>query len=664
MSLFEKNLEFFKNKENSIYEKVVNFTTENSTLMFEGDTAVNLRMGNVNLYGKNEKDYVDSQMEDFLKNPLRLHFTNPSHCNLSPISIGMLQKLRDRFLIEHKAEFSTFPVTDTGFLYLLGIGLGLIVERLLDEELASNYFLFEPVVEIFAQSMHKMDWEKIYENAENKGINLILIVGETPLQSVLRVEAHIRKIGNTFIDGSYFVAHYSSWEIEEIYGYLMDRLKSFNYSTGFYEDELVMMRNSYENFKNHTFRFIKNGKYLRQEYPVLIVGSGPSLEYDIDIVRELQDRAIVVSCGTTINVLLKNGIVPDFQVEIENVEDVYKFNKNISEKYDLSKIVLIATNTVHPKVTGLFGETWYYARGALSSTRVFMEPNADLEGTTPLSANPAIASMAVLGFRNMYLFGVDCGRYVGASHHHKDSIYHELGMEEQDFDPAYGIRVPGNFGGKVETTAVLDMSRWVISSIRKKFGIHMYNSSHGARIDGAIPMAADAIELESDAGRKALVIKTLRDQLKTYNAGEFIADLDFDKFLEQFTEFGEGFDECMSSLVGKYSSFSEIDSKIEEFWNTNFDKYKCVFAMIGGSFASMIRLAAFYGCRISDEKARFEYIQIFLEAYQEQVLWMVDQSRGLFEDMVNGETVRSFKSYPLPTDEDYVEPDTIGIVEA
>lgn len=664
MSLFEKNLEFFKNKEAAIYEKVANFSTQKSTLMFEGDEVVNLRMGDVNLYGKNEKEYVDSQVADFLKKPLRLHFTNPSHCNLSPISIGMLQKLRERFLIEHKAEFSVFPVTDTGFLYLLGIGLGGIVERLVDEELAKNYFLFEPVVEIFVQSMHKMDWEEVYESAKKKGINLILIIGETPLQSVLRVEAHIRKIGNTFIDGSYFVAHYSSWEIEEIYGYLMDRLKSFHYSTGFYEDELVMMRNSYENFKNHSFYFIKNGKYLRQEYPVLIVGSGPSLEYDIDIVKELKDQSIIVSCGTTINVLLKNGIVPDFQVEIENVEDVYKFNKSISEKYDLSQTILIATNTVHPKVTGLFGETWYYARGALSSTRVFMEPNADLEGTTPLSANPAVASMAVLGFRNMYLFGVDCGRYVGASHHHKDSIYHELGMEEQDFDPAYGIRVPGNFGGKVETTAVLDMSRWVISSIRKKFGIHMYNASHGARIDGAIPVAADAIELNSAEGRKVLVLKTLRDQLKTFTAGEFIQHLDFEAFLAQFDEFEEGFDICIESLLDKYSSFSEIDSEIEEFWNINFDKYKCVFAMIGGSFASMIRLAAFYGCRIPDEKSRFEYIQIFLRVYQEQVLWMVKQSRGLFEDMAAGGKVRSFKSYPLPTDEDYVQPDNIGVVEA
>lgn len=664
MSLFEKNLEFFKNKDAEIYRKVKDFEVTSSELVLKDGEVVNLKLGKNNFYGKDEKEYVKSQVEDFLKNPLRLHFTNPNHCNLSPVSLGMLLKVRENYLRENAAEFTPFPVTDTGFLYLLGVGLGNIVEELLEQKLAKNYFIIEPVLEVFVQSMHVRDWEAVYQLAEDNEILPILIVGESPSYTVSVVEACIRRIGNTFVDGSYFVAHYSSWEIEETYGILMDRLKVYNNSTGFYEDELVMMTNAYENFRNNTFRMIPNGKYLRQDYPVLIVGSGPSLEYDLDIVKKLKDQAIVVSCGTTLNVLVKNGIIPDFQVEIENVNDVYRFNKKITESNDLSKTTLIATTTVQANTCPLYNDVWFYVRGALSSTMVFHELGQDLEDATPLSANPAVSAMAVLGFRNMYLFGVDCGRYVGASHHHKDSIYHELGMQEDDFNPAYGIRVQGNFGGTVETTTVLDMSRWTISRVQKKFAMNMYNASHGARIEGAVPMAADAIELQNDKNKKESVLRVVREQLKQYGPGQFIENMDFEGFVKQFDKFERAFTDCISDLKDREVSFHDIDRRVEEFWHDNLDVTRCVCAMIGGSLASMLRLGAFYGCRLQDEKKRYDYIQVFLEAYREQVLWMAKQSRTVFEDMAaNKEKISSFKSYPLPTDEDYVEPEKIGVVE-
>lgn len=44
--------------------------------------------------------------------------------------------------------------------------------------------------------------------------------------------------------------------------------------------------------------------------PALISGAGPSLSKHLPLLRELQDRALLIGCGTAFNVLTRNGIFP------------------------------------------------------------------------------------------------------------------------------------------------------------------------------------------------------------------------------------------------------------------------------------------------------------------------------------------------------------------
>ena len=58
--------------------------------------------------------------------------------------------------------------------------------------------------------------------------------------------------------------------------------------------------------------------------------------------------------------LLREGIVPDFHMEMENTPEISQLNKTVTQNYDTSSITLVAANTIDPGVAEHFGQTIYY----------------------------------------------------------------------------------------------------------------------------------------------------------------------------------------------------------------------------------------------------------------------------------------------------------------
>ncbi|GGG84503.1 motility associated factor glycosyltransferase family protein [Paenibacillus radicis (ex Gao et al. 2016)] len=62
----------------------------------------------------------------------------------------------------------------------------------------------------------------------------------------------------------------------------------------------------------------------------VIVGAGPSLEIDIEYVRELKKHAVIIAAGTTIQSLLHFGVVPHLIVSMDGSEANYNAFKDLS----------------------------------------------------------------------------------------------------------------------------------------------------------------------------------------------------------------------------------------------------------------------------------------------------------------------------------------------
>ena len=124
-----------------------------------------------------------------------------------------------------------------------------------------------------------------------------------------------------------------------------------------------------KNYRGHIYEKQSNNVPI----PAFIVGSAPSLDESIDVIKRYKDRAIIISCGTALGVLLGNGITPDFHVEMENTPEILDVIAYQSKTYDISPVRLVASYTVAPKIADHFSTAIYYLRANLSPAAIFSD---------------------------------------------------------------------------------------------------------------------------------------------------------------------------------------------------------------------------------------------------------------------------------------------------
>ena len=224
--------------------------------------------------------------------------------------------------------------------FVFGVGLGYHVPDLVRRNVARHLVLVEPVPEFLLHSMQAVDWSRVFADARKKGMTIHFLVGRNPTRAVEGIEWLIQQRGSTFLDGSYAYPHYHSWNLREGRSLLNERIKVFYLSSGFFEDEILMMQNTYGNLRQRPFHLVDRRARIGRRIPAFVVGSGPSLDKDLPYIKKWRDRVIICSCGTSLGILLKNGIRPDLHIENENTLPLVKNLRGFRKTYGLEGIRL------------------------------------------------------------------------------------------------------------------------------------------------------------------------------------------------------------------------------------------------------------------------------------------------------------------------------------
>ncbi|OHC75259.1 MAG: hypothetical protein A3G18_03075 [Rhodospirillales bacterium RIFCSPLOWO2_12_FULL_58_28] len=644
-SLVRRNWAAFKKHRPGVFAVLEKISTPVSTLVVEDGVAVNINLGEINLYPEHAVKWTKDQLDQHFRNPDRIIFSDPWHCNITTVSKKLLKKLAAYLIEKGMSEGEGYPVADVGFGFIFGIGLGYHIPELLAGKVCRHMVLIEPIPEFIIHSFAAVDWGKIFRAASRKNINLYFLPHESPDENIHAIQRIISSCGTTFLDGSQAYIHYPSWNIQETRKILNEKIKNFYISSGYFEDELIMMKNTYLNFIKWPFSLVSRKPYLEQTIPVFIVGSGPSVDKDMPYIKKWRDRVIVFSCGTSLGILLKNEIRPDLHLENENTPQLLDNLKNFKNEYGLEGITLVVTTTVHPDVSGLFDNRWYFFRPALSSSVLLLGSAEPLRGSDPLVSNAALAVSSAVGFKNIYLFGVDCGRRDGTAHHSQDAVYYEedydnyAAGESFDFiEKQLNREVPANFGGKAMTSWSLDLSRINLSILQRTGNFTLFNCSDGARIDGATPKAAAAINLTNPPAQQLLTLKRIENQLTHYKADEYLDAVDLAADAKGCDKFIEKFRELVETAKHKDKSFWEIEQRLDRLWNENFVELKGALKMTGGSYAAMLRLGAFLGNRIVNTRKRRKFMRFFLDEYGKSCVWMAGEARIRLKEMSERKT--------------------------
>lgn len=253
-----------------------------------------------------------------------------------------------------------------------------------------------------------------------------------------------------------------------------------------------------------------------QRTPVFIIANGPSLDESIAVIKAHKDRAILISCGSAMTALHKVGIKPDIHVETERTKSVYDLLISLNDPDYQREILFLSSDVIHPDCSTLFNKSMLTFKLGEPGVTLYqnhfphLQPCAAFSGMNPLVGNIGVSLPINLGFKNIYLFGMDNGYRQRGHHHSKFSAYYNNNVKAEAFgEKAYGDsqRVcEGNFGGVVISNIMFDTSRRVTEEVLAANGdVQCFNCSDGAKIEMARPLPSTEIHLSQSINKSALI---------------------------------------------------------------------------------------------------------------------------------------------------------------
>lgn len=391
------------------------------------------------------------------------------------------------------------------FFVLVGVGLGYQLEEMYEKIDIANLIIIEPNKDVFFTSLHTFDWKKFLDkvDAENKHVYFLL---EDDIDRVgLGVYRAFIQRGLFNLGANFIYYNYEDELNLKIHKELVSRYKQVPSAFGFFDDAVFGIAHSCYSLCNKKNFVLKTDMFEEyQKLPVFIIGSGPSLDHDLPFIRKYQDKAIIVACGTAIDVLYHSGVKADFYANTERVPEISQALSVIPDKSYFDDIILLCSSVTHPSVVDLFSHTAIFGKKDENFCG-YLAANLNLKEIDTVSLmNPLVGNMGVsgaiqLGFKKIFLFGLDNGKKLGNKSIHSihTTLYKKRGYSDETDFYSTRQRIDANFGGECETNDLFIQSVYSmkisIAQLLEKTDAECFNCSDGALIDGASPIHSEEL---------------------------------------------------------------------------------------------------------------------------------------------------------------------------
>ncbi len=402
-------------------------------------------------------------------------------------------------------------------MLLFGLGLGYHLDAIVKEYPDSKIYILEPDPDVFFAYIEARNMK---ESLRHRNIAALAIgFDERVVYNFTSILAnHVSE------ELTIKVVPYYQREHNELYSNLMSGVKralkhhKTELATGLlFETEWP--RNCIKNMSAFLQTPDISGlKDCYRNVPALVVGSGPSLADELELLKTLKGKYVIIAAGTSIQALLLNNIKPDLVVSIDGGEPNYRAFKDV----DLTEIPLLFTPIVH---NGIVSKPMKNAiRFSTSSDTLtpYVLPN-DIENTVFLSAATVTASAMqaanLLGCNPIMLVGQDLSYpndtfyTAGIDHISKESL--QKTIEEQGLEMVSNVT-----GGYNRTSSKMKVTLTAIEHLVMLLSKNTFinTSRRGAQIKGADFKALEQCIEEYPA-----------DPSRRINLSENIADIAYDQ---------------------------------------------------------------------------------------------------------------------------------------
>ncbi|MDR7089422.1 motility associated factor glycosyltransferase family protein [Cellvibrio fibrivorans] len=516
--LFRKNMDFFEKAEPNIFNKYHNYTPTELQLIFNNEGYINLyNMGENThaVYSKDPYEFCKEYVEKYQEMPTFYRVTARTTKAIDPENdahIHNMNPLIEFMNSKEEKQTSFLPLeAKTQFMLVHGIGIGYHIPMILEKTDVQHMCIIEPHEDNFYASLHTIDWRAIYDYFDREYSTFNLILGKTANDSFHLIRQYLNQIGLFNSAKPYVFDHLSSPEMRESTTVFFEKLPTMLGAMGYFDDEQVSLSHTVANYSEQR-NILRDHVQLNHQTinrPVFVVANGPSLDHCVDFLRTHQHEVIIFSCGTALGSLRKAGIKPDFHIEMERTRPVVEWIETSTTPEYREDIICLGLNTVHPDTYALFNTTGMGMKSNDLGTHFICQYIGDNEFVVnfalcnPTVGNTGVAYAAALGFKNIYLVGLDLGFASDGTHHSSLSKHYDVKDEHQESlnlykaETAGNKKFPGNFGGEVISTPVYAHSRISIETLLKQYPhINCYNTSNGVYIRGTTPMPITDITIE------------------------------------------------------------------------------------------------------------------------------------------------------------------------
>jgi hypothetical protein len=328
-------------------------------------------------------------------------------------------------------------------------------------------------------------------------------------------------------------------------------------------------------------------------------------------------------------------------VEKERPYLVYDLLTKTVEREFLKGIHFLGLNVVHADVFNLFESGGVIMKTA--DTMGFLVAQHGMPRDLLLNCQPTVTNTAVdfalsVGFKQIYLFGVDLGYKDTEQRHSLHTAYHGELTDDDALDqllaemPESDIMVPGNFGGEVATDKILFTAGKMMGNMINRFpAARIFNMSDGAMIKGGTPLTKESFALEGVTASKAEIVEVIKGAFenKQFN----LAELEL-SFLAQIDGYTKDISEIMAQEQKSRSDVIDKLSLIYQYIQSGVNTLNPCALMFRGVLFHLLSMTFNATTIIKDEdealaKAEFDYsnlIDFMQQARAEIVKHMAEKT--------------------------------------
>ena len=393
--------------------------------------------------------------------------------------------------IPKKEELKTIPK-----LIIFGVGAGSHIPYLQLKVKAKIYLIIEPNLEIFRLSLFTIKYSIL-----SKFTKIVFAVAQNENEFI----SSFSEFYNLGFIYNHYIKLFLFSKNCEFYTNIIQNQLLFQSHIIYSYDRLLKGLNKAVSYIEEDFQCLNiiHKKYDFAKKPILLLCAGPSLQRNIEFVKNNKDKFIIVALYVTLPLLEKHGIKPDVVTQYDEGADiVYNVIKRIKDISFFDQTSFVFASHLDKRVMNTFPKDNIFVFQAMFNIKVGFGAK-----TAPSIGELTYQLILEWGGENIYLLGMDMAMDVESKKTHIDGhastdIYKQFKEENNNKHNLRTsiIKVKGNFLDEIDTLPLYKMSITSMNTItkaQKKKNVYVYNLSNGAYLEKIIPLKISDLKLDS-----------------------------------------------------------------------------------------------------------------------------------------------------------------------